>query len=84
MRIRRIARYMLNIVIQDRRHPGSGGAGSFRDLRMSDLLPSRDFLQSPEQDMLNLPFLGGGAGSPRAPANSSGVLANRRFELNAS
>jgi hypothetical protein len=29
---------------------------------MSDLPPPRDFLQSPKQDVLNLPFLGGDAG----------------------
>jgi len=47
---------MLEVVIQDRGNPGSRSACSPGKLRVRDLPPMRDVLQSLQQHVLNLPF----------------------------
>jgi hypothetical protein len=71
---------MFEVIVQDRSYRSPSSASALRDRRMSDLPPPHDFLQSPNQDMLNLPFLSGSATKSQT-VNSSSVFATIGLSL---
>jgi len=71
---------MLEVIIQDRGNSGPRSARSLRDLRVRDLLPARDLLQSLQQHARNLPFLSRGVGEPQGSGQLFWGFRDNRFD----